>query len=367
MNDKISIIIPIYNVKNHLKEGIESLLNQTIGQENLEILMVDDCSNDGSQDIIDEYSNRYECCKAIHLKENSGSANKPRNVGIEAATGNYIMFLDSDDQFVKDSCETLYNAITKYDCDVAFARFRRIFSKDNVQKSYSPYPDDLVNAYPNETFKTANHLNVPDILWDNLLERFLFGKNLEITYKRDKILDNVYIDNIEQEPDLLKIPPAVWNKIYKKELFVKNNIRFQPFISGEDRAFTSDVFLNAEGIVFLNNYMCYNYFVRNETDDKSITHNVNVEFLGDLMDSLIYCRKQTEGHSINIKNVDINPDLLYWTNTWKNASFTKEENRLLLSKVNELKKIHKTDLRTKLLLNSISTAINLKIKIQRSE
>ena len=74
-----------------------------------------------------------------------------------------------------------------------------------------------MNAYPNETFKTANHLNVPDILWDNLLERFLFGKNLEITYKRDKILDNVYIDNIEQEPDLLKIPPAVWNKIYKRE------------------------------------------------------------------------------------------------------------------------------------------------------
>ncbi len=365
MNDKISIIIPIYNVKPHLKEGIESLLNQTIGQENLEIIMVDDCSNDGSQDIIDEYSNNYECCRVIHLEENSGSANKPRNVGIEAATGDYIMFLDSDDQFVEDACETLYNAITEYNCEVAIARFRRIFSEDNVQKSYSPYPDDLENIYPNEIFRTANYLNVPDFIWDNFLEKVLFGKDLEITYKRDKILDIIFIDNIEQEPDFIKIPPAVWNKIYKKELLINNNIRFQPFISGEDLAFTVDAFTNAKGIVFLNNYMCYNYYIRNENNDKSISHNITVGFLEDLMDSYIYCCEKTKNFSKNIKNVSVNPYLLYWTNTWKNSAFTKKENESLLRKVNKLKKIHHTDLKTKLLLNSISAAIKTKIQIQK--
>ena len=75
------------------------------------------------------------------------------------------------------------------------------------------------------------------------------------------------------------------------------------------------------------------------------------------MDSYIYCRKCTEGFSKDIKNVSINPHLLYWMNTWKNASFTKEENRMLLEKVNELKKIHKTDVKTKILLSSMTTAL----------
>lgn len=68
MEDKISIILPIFNVGSHLKEGIDSLINQTISKENLEIIMVDDCSTDGSGDIIDEYANEYDCCKAIREK-----------------------------------------------------------------------------------------------------------------------------------------------------------------------------------------------------------------------------------------------------------------------------------------------------------
>ena len=60
MDDKISIILPIFNVGDHLKGGIDSLINQTIGNENLEIIMVNDCSTDGSDKIIDEYAEKYE-------------------------------------------------------------------------------------------------------------------------------------------------------------------------------------------------------------------------------------------------------------------------------------------------------------------
>ena len=98
MEDKISIILPIFNVGSHLRGGIDSLINQSIGNENLEIIMVDDCSSDGSSEIIDEYNEKYDCCKAIHLEENTGAANGPRNIGIENSTGDYIMFLDSDDR-----------------------------------------------------------------------------------------------------------------------------------------------------------------------------------------------------------------------------------------------------------------------------
>lgn len=69
MEDKISIILPIFNVGPHLRGGIDSLINQTIGNENLEIIMVDDCSTDESGKIIDEYDEKYDCCKAIHLEK----------------------------------------------------------------------------------------------------------------------------------------------------------------------------------------------------------------------------------------------------------------------------------------------------------
>ena len=149
MNDKISIILPIFNVGDHLRGGIDSLINQTIGNENLEIIMVNDCSTDGSDKVIDEYAEKYDCCVAIHHETNSGGAHTPRNTGIEAATGDYIMFLDPDDRYTPDACETLYNTIKKYDVDMAFARFRRIFEYGGyVQKSYSPYEDELEKAYP---------------------------------------------------------------------------------------------------------------------------------------------------------------------------------------------------------------------------
>lgn len=366
MSEKISIILPIFNVGDHLRGGIDSLINQTIGQDHLEIIMVNDCSTDGSDKIIDEYAEKYDCCVAIHHEENSGAAYTPRNTGLSHCTGDYIMFLDPDDRFTPDACEVLYNAAKEHDAEMAFGRFRRIFEYGGkVQKSYSPYMDDLSKNYPDETFETANFLDVPDFVWDNFLEGFLYGKTIEKTYPRDKPLDVIHVDNIEDEPDMLKMPPSVWSKIYKRELIMDNDLKFQPFISGDDLAFTLEAFLNAKGIVLMNNFMCYDYYIRDLPEDKSITNNVNVRLLDELMESYIYCRRKTENFSKDVKNVSVNPHLLYWTNTWKNSPFTKDENRLLLSKVNKLKKIHQTDLKTRMLLTSITTALESKIQLQK--
>lgn len=366
MDDKISIILPIFNVGDHLKGGIDSLINQTIGSENLEIIMVNDCSTDGSDKIIDEYDANYDCCRAIHHEQNSGAAYTPRNTGIEASTGDYIMFLDPDDRYTPDACETLYKAVTQHDAQMAFGRFRRIFEYGGkVQKSYSPYEDDIESYYPDETFETENFVNVPDFVWDNFLERFLYGKTLEVTYPRKGPLDVISVDNIEQEPDMLKMHPSVWCKIYRRDLIMDNNIRFQPYVSGDDMAFTLETLLNSKGIVFLNNFMCYDYYIRDLPSDKSITNTVNVRLLDELMESYIYCRKCTEGFSREVQNVSVNPHLLHWTYTWKNSPFTIEENKLLLSKVNKLKKIHHGDLKTRMLLSSITTALEAKINISR--
>ena len=363
MDDKISIILPIFNVGDHLRGGIDSLINQTIGNENLEIIMVNDCSTDGSDKIIDEYAEKYDCCIAIHHEENSGAAYTPRNTGMDASTGDYIMFLDPDDRYTPDAVKTLYNAAKQNNAQMAFGRFRRIFEYGGkVQKSYSPYIDSLDVAYPDETFETENFINVPDFVWDNFVERFLYGKTLEVTYPRDRPLDIIKVDNIEEEPDMLKMHPSVWSKIYRRDLIEDNNIRFQPFVSGDDMAFALEAFLKAKGIVFLNNFMCYDYYIRDLPDDQSITKTVNVRLLDELMESYIYCRKCTEGFSKEIQNISVNPHLLLWTYTWKNSPFTINENKLLLSKVKQLKKIHNNDIKTTMLLNSIITAFEAKIR-----
>jgi glycosyltransferase involved in cell wall biosynthesis len=366
IQDKISIILPIFNVGNHLRGGIDSLVNQSIGSENLEIIMVNDCSTDGSGEIIDEYQEIYDCCKAIHLEENTGAANGPRNIGIENSTGDYIMFLDPDDRYVLDACETLYNSVKEENTDIAFGRFRRIFTYgETVQKSYSPYLDTLDEIYPNENLEDANPLNVSDFIWSNALERLLYGSDIVKTYERKKPVDIIQVDSIKEEPDLLKIAPSVWTKIYKRELIMDNNIRFPEYISGDDMAFTVESFLKANGIVYLNNYFCYDYFIRDLPDDKSITNNVNVKLLADLLDSYIYCAKLAKPFGEEIINVTVNPHLMYWANTWKNASMTKEENELLLDKINKLKSIHNKGLKTKFLLSSIKKMIEAAIFVKK--
>lgn len=130
-------------------------------------------------------------------------------------------------------------------------------------------------------------------------------------------------------------------------------------------AFTLEALLNAEGIVYLNNFMSYDYYIRDLPNDKSITNNVNVRLLDELMQAYIYCRKQTEGFSKEVQTVSLNPHLLHWMHTWKNSPFTKEENRLLLKRVNTLKKIHKSDLKSRMLMSSMTTALESAIHISK--
>ncbi|WP_295113746.1 glycosyltransferase family 2 protein, partial [uncultured Methanobrevibacter sp.] len=106
------------NVEKYIKRAFNSLLTQTIGFENLEIIFIDDNSTDSCPEIIKEYADKYENVKAFFLDENSGYAGKPRNVGLTHATKEFVMFLDPDDYFMDDACETLYHHIAFDDLDV---------------------------------------------------------------------------------------------------------------------------------------------------------------------------------------------------------------------------------------------------------
>ena len=362
MEDKISIILPIYNVANHLRGGIDSLLNQTIGTENLEIIMVDDGSTDGSGDIIDEYANNHECCIAIHFEENSGSPTAPRNRGIEESTGDFIMFLDPDDRFVEDCCETLYNTIIEYDVDIVLARFRRIFpGNQNVQKSYSPFIDELELRYPDEKFRDANPLGISDTLWNGVFKNIVYGRNNKSNYDRDKPIDKLVINNIQEEIDILDMSPAIWSKIYRRSLIMDNNIRYKNYRCSEDLVFSLETFLKAQGIVLLNNYICYNYIVRDFDEEyKSITHDVDLRFLKETLNAYRDYRIITEDYPKEIQ-VTVNPYLMFWMNAWRSASLTKENNIELLKKGRYVKKIHKSALKPRLLLSAMSTMLESSI------
>ena len=116
MQEKISIIVPVYNVENYLERCVESILKQTY--TNFELLLINDGSTDQSGDLCDQLVSKNENIKVFHL-ENAGVSNA-RNVGIQNSTGEWITFIDSDDFITPDYLETLISAV-KSDISVGFS------------------------------------------------------------------------------------------------------------------------------------------------------------------------------------------------------------------------------------------------------
>ena len=102
MNNKVSIIVPIYNTKKYLEACLSSIKNQT--HKNLEIILVDDGSTDNSGKIADAFAKSNKCIKVIHQKNAGQSA--ARNAGLKKATGDFISFIDSDDEIAPDFYES---------------------------------------------------------------------------------------------------------------------------------------------------------------------------------------------------------------------------------------------------------------------
>ena len=115
MKELISVVVPIYNSKNYTKKCIESLMKQTY--QNLEIILIDDGSSDGSDEICDMYAKVDKRLKVIH-KKNEGRC-VARNIGIDYANGDYIGFVDGDDYLEEDMYEVLYNLLTEYQADIS--------------------------------------------------------------------------------------------------------------------------------------------------------------------------------------------------------------------------------------------------------
>ena len=127
-NEKISIIVPVYNVEKYINECIESLLHQTY--KNLEIILVDDGSKDCSGEICDSYAQADKRVFVVH-KENGGLVSA-RKAGMERATGKYILNIDGDDYISLLTCEKMHDVIVKDDVDIVQCNYMRVFENGNT-------------------------------------------------------------------------------------------------------------------------------------------------------------------------------------------------------------------------------------------
>ncbi len=170
--EKISVIIPVYNVEKYVETCIRSIMRQT--HTNLEILVVDDGSRDTSLQIVQELAKEDDRIR-VFAKENKGVSNA-RNLGLQEATGDYIAFVDSDDYVDEDCFEVLLNLIHRDQADISTVGFRKVYS-DKTQD----YPGRNVLLEKDEILK--HYLLGDDITC------YVFGK----LFKKD-IVKNIYFN-----------------------------------------------------------------------------------------------------------------------------------------------------------------------------
>lgn len=222
MKKLLSIIVPVYNKELFLESCVESINNLNINKEAIEAIFVDDCSNDQSLEIIEEFVAKYNFIKLIKLNENTGSPSEPRNVGINNAQGEYITFLDADDWLDAEGLPTLLNQAVDHHSDVAFGQ-----SVKHTEKA-------IKKLGRFSSYKVANYL---------------------VPYEIERIFRAVG-------------PPG---KIIKRQIILDNNIKFKHMKYGEDKLFFIDAIsrcqtasMNPSPVYHVNRYS-YNQSLVGET------------------------------------------------------------------------------------------------------
>lgn len=210
---EVSIIIPVYNVNSTLKRCMDTVLEQNF--ESYEIILVDDGSDDGSSSLCDDYL-CIQNVKVIHKV--NGGLGSARNAGLEASTGKYICFVDSDDYISRDYLSVLYNAILLNDSDLVISGY---MLKQN--RNFTEYaPKKIAGFYSGDEYLRF------------LLE---FAKGNAFLY-------------------------FAWNKLYKRSLIVNHNLRYLDRHCAEDMMFNSQYFSVAESVNIVNDII-YFYTIEN--------------------------------------------------------------------------------------------------------
>lgn len=211
LKEKISIIVPVFKVEEYLDRCVNSLINQTY--KNIEIILVDDGSPDKCPEICDEYALKYDNVTVIH--KDNGGLSEARNYGLKNSTGEYILYVDSDDWIEIDSCEKLIQGM-KHNVDIVVGSYKEVKNGETIIKKHS------------------------NILQDKIYE----AKDYTISSIRQ---DEWYA-------------PA-WLNLYRKSFLIENNLFYKVGINFEDMEMLPRLFLSDPKVTYVD-YPFYNYFIR---------------------------------------------------------------------------------------------------------
>lgn len=197
-NPKISVIVSVYNTEKYIEKCLDSLLNQTYS--NIEIVVINDCSTDGSLKILKKYAKKYDNIILIENKENKGLSYS-RNVGLEKATGEYIGYIDSDDYVDSTYYEQMMKAIKKEKSEIAIADMKIVYEDGS-------FPDYVSKGCNGE----VNTLNI--------IKNGLAASACNKLFKRE-IIEKYKFSEGKLNEDLAVILPSI--VAAKKISYVENN------------------------------------------------------------------------------------------------------------------------------------------------
>ncbi|MDO4926953.1 MAG: glycosyltransferase [Turicibacter sp.] len=231
MDVLISIIVPVYNVERYLNQCLDSVIKQDIN--NIEIVVVNDGSTDGSLKICKEYSKKYNYVKLISQK-NAGLS-EARNTGIKNSCGKYIIFLDSDDFWMPQSMNKIIPQLSS-DCDLLLLTATKLYD-ENIDK---------INGFEQ--------------------------------YERSKIYNQSKVDALKYLSSISKFPVSACTKIIKRQLILDNELFFMKGLLSEDIDWSIRLLEKIETIDVCNQP----FYVYRKTRQDSITNSISEKSVNDL-------------------------------------------------------------------------------------
>jgi glycosyltransferase involved in cell wall biosynthesis len=251
-----------------------------------------------------------------------GAAYGPRNIALRQVTSDYIMFLDADDTFEPEACEILYGEISHSGVDMVFGRYYRVYD-DFKLKSYSPYTHS-----PNDIKVNPRFSGPLSFFWSRIAYPILYGRAKPAQCR-------VVIDDIRDNPEILKILPSLWARIVRRDSIGE----FPELITGEDLNFILDVY-NKGKIIFLNNKYITDYNMRFD-GDLSITKNIKFSLVYDSIRAYRMAVEKCNEYNIPEYNKMINPFLLNYINLVRQGEFTETEKNELLGEIDAIDAIYR--------------------------
>lgn len=218
---KVSVIIPCYNVEQWIDRCLESIVNQTVGLQRLEIICVDDCSTDGTFEKLTGWENKYTDNFIIVKSPQNGRQGQARNIGLEYASGDWIGFVDSDDWVEPEYFDEMLKASCRGNFEIVCCGSER-----DVSREYT-----------------------------------FFDKESE-----NKVTEYI-VESDDKRKEIIVHPPleySAWGKIIKKDFIISNNLLFPTNITYEDAAWGSLVHLYVNKACVLEKKM-YHYFVNEDS------------------------------------------------------------------------------------------------------